>query len=300
MFQQKRQNYAIIWLFSVLLLSSFSIPVTDVRADEGQVVLVIGYLKQAQPVAAALSNLDPVPKDLAVQGLRLAVQDNNTTGQFTGQKFLLKEVSVPIGGDVIKAFEGLLQENIKFFVTSVPASAIRELAPLAVANNVLVLDVETLNDELRMRDCSPNVLYLRPSRAMRADALAQYMLKKRWKDWFLVIGSSEKDRLYFAAIKRAAKRYGMTVVAEKIWNFSHDARRTAQSEVPCLPKVLTTTFLLLRMKRAYSANISLTEPGRHARLSVLRVWCQRLGIELTNNGAQYNCKIDLENRRSAG
>ncbi len=232
MFQRKKQNYAIIRFTSVALFSSLLILLTDVWATEGKVALAIGYLKQEQPVPAALSNLDPVPEDLAIQGLRLAIQDNNTTGQFTGQSFLLKEVSVPVGGDVIEAFKGLLQGNIKFVVTSVAASAIRELAPLAIKNNALVLDVETLNDELRVRDCSANVLYFRPSRAMRADALAQVMLKKRWKDWFLVVGPSEQDRLYAAAIKRAAKRYGMTVVAEKIWGFSHDARRTAQSEVP--------------------------------------------------------------------
>ena len=238
---------------------------TDIWAAENQMALVIGYLKQEQPIPAALSNLDTVPGDLAMQGLRLAVQDNNTTGHFTGQKYLLKEVLVPVGGNVIKAFDGLLKDNIKFVVTSVPVAAIRELAALAVANNALVLDVETLNDELRVRDCSPNVLYLLPSRAMRADALAQFMLKKRWKEWFLVIGSSEQDRLYAAAIKRAAKRYGMTVVAEKNWNFSHDARRTAQSEVPVFTQGIDYDILVVA-----------DEDGLFGEYLAYRTWSPRL------------------------
>jgi ABC transporter substrate binding protein (PQQ-dependent alcohol dehydrogenase system) len=67
---------------------------------------------------------------------------------------------------------------------------------------------------------------------MRADALAQYMLKKRWREWFLVVGQTPEDQLYAAAIKRAAKRYGMKLVAEKAWDNTYDARRTAQADVP--------------------------------------------------------------------
>jgi len=67
---------------------------------------------------------------------------------------------------------------------------------------------------------------------MRADALAQYMMKKRWQKWFLVIGPTSEDRLYAAAIKRSAKRFGMKIVAEKVWTHTYDARRTAQSDIP--------------------------------------------------------------------
>ena len=66
---------------------------------------------------------------------------------------------------------------------------------------------------------------------MRADALAQYMMKKRWDKWFLVIGPNQEDRLFADAIKRAAKRFGMNIMAEKTWEHTYDARRTAQSDV---------------------------------------------------------------------
>jgi ABC transporter substrate binding protein (PQQ-dependent alcohol dehydrogenase system) len=67
---------------------------------------------------------------------------------------------------------------------------------------------------------------------MRADALAQYMLKKRWQKWFLVTGQTPEDQLYATAIKRAAKRFGMKIVAEKPWSNDFDSRRSAQADVP--------------------------------------------------------------------
>jgi ABC transporter substrate binding protein (PQQ-dependent alcohol dehydrogenase system) len=72
---------------------------------------------------------------------------------------------------------------------------------------------------------------------MRADALAQYMMKKRWTKWFLVIGTTEEDKLYAEAIKRAAKRFGVDIVQEKTWEHTYDARRSAQSDVAVFTQV---------------------------------------------------------------
>jgi ABC transporter substrate binding protein (PQQ-dependent alcohol dehydrogenase system) len=72
---------------------------------------------------------------------------------------------------------------------------------------------------------------------MRADALAQYMMKKRWTKWFLVVGTTPEDKLFADALKRAAKRFGSEIVAEKVWEHTFDARRTAQSDVAVFSRV---------------------------------------------------------------
>lgn len=194
--------------------------------------LRIGYLKLQTKPKLALSNLDPIPENLGLDGLRLAIADNNTTGQFTGQKFSLKEIIVPADGNPVDAFNSLAANHYQIIVTSLPATIISQIEPVAQQKNILVFDTLTRDDGLRVALCGSNILHLMPSRAMRADALAQYLFKKNWRDWFLVVGPNPSDRLYASALKRAAKRYGMTIVAERPWKFTHDARRTAQSEVP--------------------------------------------------------------------
>ncbi len=67
---------------------------------------------------------------------------------------------------------------------------------------------------------------------MLADALAQYLGRKRWNRWFLVTGRRDEDKLFANAVRRAATRFGGKIVAEKEWQYGPDARRTAQSEVP--------------------------------------------------------------------
>lgn len=217
--------------FTVVVMAVLLLPVQGLPAQDNKVI-DIAYLTQQKVAPPALSNLDPQVTDKGVQGARLAIKDNNTTGQFTGQAFVLHEFVVPVDGDVLETFEIIDKQGYPFVIVNLPADQLKQVAGQKVTTSQLLFDVATRDDQLRYEYCWPNVLHLLPSRAMRADALAQYMLKKRWKDWFLVVGPNDDDRRFAEAVKRAAKRFGMELVAEKAWEHSYDARRTAQSDVP--------------------------------------------------------------------
>ncbi|MDC9728503.1 MAG: ABC transporter substrate-binding protein [Methyloprofundus sp.] len=219
--------------FFVLLVSFlgsgavFSAPNQEIR---------VAYLTQEKKPLAALSNLDEVVKDKGWQGANLGLNDNNTTGQFTGQHYSLEKKLVALEGDVKATFLALLKENYQLIVVNLPADKLAEISALN-KQQALLFDVATHTDTLRNENCMTSVLHLLPSRAMRADALAQYMRKKRWNKWFLVIGNTSEDKLYAQAIKRSAKKFAMKIVAEKTWLHSFDARRTAQADVPVFSQV---------------------------------------------------------------
>ena len=216
-----------IHYFLLLILAS---SLFEVGAAQKQTIK-IAYLSQERAVPAALSNLDEFIQNKGQLGAELAISDNNTTGQFTNQQYDLKSVVVPVDGDIVQAFNQL-GDDVGLVVMNVTPGQVNQLADLPSAQNKLLFDATTSDDALRGEQCRYHVLHILPSRSMRADALAQYMLKKRWREWFLVVGPTKEDQLYAAAIKRAAKRYNMKLVAEKVWDKTYDARRTAQSEVP--------------------------------------------------------------------
>lgn len=217
------KNHCFFGLFLLIAAS-------NLLAAEKQIIK-IAYLYQERAVPAALSNLDPFIQNKGQLGAELAISDNNTTGQFTNQKYELNKVVVPVDGDIGKAFN-TLGDDVGLVVLNVNSAQVNQLADLPAAQTKLLFDAVSRDDELRGSQCRHHVLHILPSRAMRADALAQYMLKKRWQEWFLVVGHTPEDQLYAAAIKRAAKRYGMKLVAEKSWDNSYDARRTAQADIP--------------------------------------------------------------------
>lgn len=192
----------------------------------------IAYLSQVVERPPKLSNLDLPPEDQGLAGGRLSIADNNTTGRFLKQEFVLEEVEVPADGDPKAAFRALLDGGVQFIVLSVPAQVLIDLADMAAGLDVLLFNVGALDDRLRDAECRGNVMHMVPSRAMLADALAQYLAWKRWPKLFLVVGRRDGDSLFAEALHRAAKRFGGKIVEERRWAYGPDARRTAQSEVP--------------------------------------------------------------------
>jgi ABC transporter substrate binding protein (PQQ-dependent alcohol dehydrogenase system) len=225
-----------LWIIVNILLIIQLLNVNLVYAKAKQAIN-IAYLTQEQNVPPPLSNLDPFIKNKGVVGAELGIDDNNTTGAFTDQQFNLKKFIVPLDGNVVDSFNKELANKFQYVVINLPADQVNQLADLPTAKQMLFFDVATVDDALRNEQCRSNVLHLLPSRAMRADALAQYMMKKRWTKWFLVIGPNQEDHLFADAIKRAAKRFGMDIVAEKTWEHNYDARRTAQSDVAVFTQV---------------------------------------------------------------
>jgi ABC transporter substrate binding protein (PQQ-dependent alcohol dehydrogenase system) len=61
---------------------------------------------------------------------------------------------------------------------------------------------------------------------MLADALAQYLVWKRWTRWLLVKGSHPQDELMAAEFRRSAGRFGARIVEERIFQDTGGSRRT--------------------------------------------------------------------------
>lgn len=218
----------------------------SVRPEAGRGdTLILAYFGQESETAVARPYFETEVTDRGIQGARLGVLDNNTTGRFTGQQFELTETRLAADGDPESAFRRLVAEGQKYILVDLAAPVLERIADLPEAREVLIFDLGSRDDELRGGKCRRNVLHLLPSRAMRADALAQYFAKKRWWKWFLVVGPKEEDRRFAAALKRAAKRFGHKIVVEKPWTHTFDDRRTPESEVPVFTQGVDYDILLV-------------------------------------------------------
>lgn len=217
-----------IWLCTLVAVFSAG----PVMAADEPASLAIAFLRLAPAIEGKLSNPDaPVPDD-GVAGGMLSVADNNTTGKFLGHSFVFEHVILEPGADARAAFETLLGEGFQYIVLDVPADDLLAMADRALGQDVLLFNAGARDDILRASECRANLFHLAPSRAMLADGLAQYLVQKRWRDWFLVVGARDGDRKFADAIKRAADKFGARIVAEKDWDYGPNVRRTAQAEVP--------------------------------------------------------------------
>ena len=197
--------------------------------------------------------LDETASDEGIQGARLGTADNNTTGRFTGQRFELVEL---VAGERVPDQVGeIASRGVRFVVADLPPDALLEAADAPGAADLLFLNARASDDRLRNEDCRANVVHTLPSRAMLADALAQYLVAKQWRRWLLVTGRAPEDRLYADAIRRAAARFGGRIVADKPWSFQpgHPRADTGhvalQTEIPALTRVSEHDVLVVADER---------------------------------------------------
>ncbi|MEW7999525.1 MAG: ABC transporter substrate-binding protein [Candidatus Thiodiazotropha endolucinida] len=216
-----------LYRFSVGLMIIFSgLYCFGIACAADKLDISIALLGMEQEKHIPLSLLRPVIDDTGQSGAEQGISDNNTTGQFTGQSFQLTSVKVKPEQNPNQAFLELHRQGTRLFLLNLPAARLIEIADMPEAKNSLLFNIGTRDDELRTHECRANLLHTIPSRAMLADALAQYLTWKRWNEWFLVVGRHPQDKAYADALKRAAKRYGHKIVEEKVWTFEPGARRT--------------------------------------------------------------------------
>jgi len=208
----------IIWLGAALPLGA------ETRIDMAHLII-------EQPAPPILSNLDPDPADLGAAGADLGLEDNRTTGRFLGHDYRLETRRVKEGGDSLAEARALLSQS-RLLLIDASAETLTEIADLPEAREALLFNVGAPDVALRGTDCRANLLHSLPSLAMRSDALAQFLQRKRWREIVMIAGTHPKDTAFATALERSLEKFGLALAARKDWVFDADMRRNAAREVP--------------------------------------------------------------------
>ncbi len=217
------------------MLCLLTLPVNAQESEPLQIRIAMISLDEKPHLPLSLIDL-PV-NDPAVPGAQMAVKENNQTGTFTGQVFDFNHYLVSEDYPVEALAQQLIADGVSLLVADLP---IKELLTLAdsVDDKGLLFNVRAQDDELRNQQCRRNLLHLTPSRAMKTDALVQYLVWKRWQDWMVIVGRHPQDQAYLTALERSAKRFNGKIREVKPWTFDAGSRRTdsghvlAQQQVP--------------------------------------------------------------------
>ena len=185
----------------------------------------IGYLRQA-PSRIKISLIDVPAGNDGLAGAQLAIEDDNTTGRFLHQHYTLVETLLGEGDDPVAAMNALADQGASFIVTSLDADRLLKVADAGKARGEMLINASALDERLREQDCRANVIHVAPTRSMLADALAQYLVWKKWGKWMLLTGSHEKDVLFAEALRHAATRFGAKIVEQREFKDNGGARRT--------------------------------------------------------------------------
>ena len=97
-------------------------------------------------------------------------------------------------------------------------------AAAAAAVKMPIFNAGEAADALRQQDCRANVFHTLPSERMRADALAQWLVARKWQKVLVLHGTGAADQARLVTVQNTLRRYGLKPVAAKPFKLSADPR----------------------------------------------------------------------------
>jgi ABC transporter substrate binding protein (PQQ-dependent alcohol dehydrogenase system) len=134
----------------------------------------------------------------------------------------LETVEVRTPAEARAAAQRLDKSGAAVLLADLPAQAL--LAAADATSRLAVLNVGSADDGLRQQQCRANLLHTLPSERMRSDALAQYLVSRRWSRVLLLHGPRAEDTQRLASVQHALKRFGLKTVDMRAFKLSADPR----------------------------------------------------------------------------
>ena len=215
----------IFYIIFFYFLFIFSI----IAAEIQQIKIV--HLNRIIEREPTIYSINPEIINNGILGSRMGIKDNNTTGKFTNQNFQLIEQNINPKESAKEIFEKFRKDKYKFFILNVSKDDFNEILSSDLLEDAILINTSLKDNDLRNEKCNKQILHTAPSYRMLSDALIQFLKKKNWVKLLLISGVNERDKQFADSIKVSSKRFGLKIINEKIWDFNHDFRRSADLEV---------------------------------------------------------------------
>ncbi len=167
-------------------------------------------------------------------GAQLAIKESRFAAMAVGVEFKLERRSAVSMEALIRAYEDLYADGVRFFVLDLPDGMVAELAARTKPSAGLLFNISALDDKLRQSECQSHLMHIVPSRVMLTDALAQFLVFKKWRSLLVLRGSQPGDDRLYAAFARSAKRFGLKIEDTKDFLLGRDPRKRDQNNVALL------------------------------------------------------------------
>ena len=194
--------------------------------------LPIGYIHEVGEHPRPASRVDVEPADAGISGAKMAIDENNAGGKFVGDLYSLDVSTVASPDKAVETLATMIESGHHYFIVDASAETLLKLSDFAKDKDALLFNVRATDVALRQEDCRKNVMHVVPDRYMLADALGQYLVTTKWTNWLLVYGSTQGDLAYVDAIKRAASRFGATIVDAREYKDNSGGRRDDVGAIP--------------------------------------------------------------------
>ncbi|MGD9739398.1 MAG: ABC transporter substrate-binding protein [Bauldia sp.] len=214
------------------------VPAVAAAQPANPVPLPIGYLAlQDDPrFDPLLAHYEiPVrPWGPSLNGAELGIADGLQVAQEVNILFTIEGATEPTVAAMIGTIDEFLAIGVHFVIVDLPAAMLLELADAVADRPVTLLNVSAQEDSLRGTDCRANVIHIIPSYRMLTDAMAQYLVAKRWRNILVLAGPTATDTEIVEALRQSAANFGARIVDVRAFQPGADALNRDATNVALL------------------------------------------------------------------
>ena len=161
------------------------------------------------------------PSGPAADAVAVALKEGKLELDAAGASLALDTVAVADAAGAKAAAAAAEKAGAAALLTDLPADWTLAAAD---GSKLPVLNLYTAADRLRGADCRKNLLHVGPSERMRADAIAQTLVTRNWRNVLLLVSQDAADADRGAVAAAAIQRYGLKLVGRKPFKLSADPR----------------------------------------------------------------------------
>lgn len=167
-------------------------------------------------------------------GAEVALKESKFHASGIGATFKLEQVKGKDHAALLASLKEMHAKGVQFFLLDLPADAVHEIATATKGQNLILFNVSAREDRLRQEQCQAHLLHTIPNYAMLTDALAQYLVFRKWKEILVLSGQGVDDLELNQSFKRSAKRYGLDIDEERPFALGNDPRQRDQNNISLL------------------------------------------------------------------
>jgi ABC transporter substrate binding protein (PQQ-dependent alcohol dehydrogenase system) len=219
----------------MLCWALITIPVTS-HAETELTIGYIGWKKDPRYSKSHLRKRLPLqPAGRPDVGAELAIKDSKFALLESGASLKLKDKLLRKPEQLEETLQSYLDDGIQHIVLDLPANMVARAAELASDKPALLYNVSAFDDTLR-QTCQANLLHTIPSYRMLADALAQFLLDRKWTNLLVLKGTEAIDEPWNAAFLASAKRLGLRIRETRDFVLGNDPRNRSKNNISLLTK----------------------------------------------------------------
>jgi len=188
---------------------------------------------QSDPIyepSASYTGLSLRDRTRPIDGARIAIQGSRVLQRALGVSFVLQEEMADSPPDIAQLAEAAFARGAIAIVLDVPAGSMESLADIDTKGGLL-FNVRQRGDRWRGVDCVAGVLHTIPSDSMLTDAIAQHLKARGWDRVLLLSSASEPDLERAEAARNSIRKFGLSLVEDRIFELSNDPRQRDTNNV---------------------------------------------------------------------